>query len=127
MKFRIGPRQRIANPAAFGFVKRGFGALAMLLITGTFRVRPEKLAEARPVMEAMILASRAEDGCLGYAYAVDLLDSGLVHVAEAWRDQAALDAHFSSAHIARWRAAWSSLGITERNLTLHEVSGSRPT
>ncbi|MEQ1952995.1 putative quinol monooxygenase [Mesorhizobium sp. CN2-181] len=99
----------------------------MLLITGTFRIRPEKLAEARPVMQAMILASRAEDGCLGYAYAIDLLDDGLVHVVEHWRDQAALDAHFASAHIARWRATWPTLGITDRDLTLHEVSASRAT
>ncbi|MFI0848603.1 putative quinol monooxygenase [Mesorhizobium sp. IMUNJ 23232] len=99
----------------------------MLLITGTFRIRPEKFLEARPVMEAMILASRAEHGCLGYAYAVDLLDGGLVHVVEHWRDQAALSAHFSSAHIARWRATWPSLDITDRDLTLHEVGGSRAT
>lgn len=99
----------------------------MLLITGTFRIRPEKFLEARPVMEAMILASRAEDGCVDYSYAVDLLDNGLVHVAEAWRDQKALDAHFASDHIARWRATWPSLGITDRDLTLHEVSSSRTT
>jgi quinol monooxygenase YgiN len=99
----------------------------MLLITGTFRIRPEKLLEARPVMEAMILASRAEDGCHGYAYAVDLLDGRLVHVVEHWRDRAALDAHFASAHIARWRATWPTLGITDRDLTLHEVGGSRVT
>ncbi|WP_442583589.1 putative quinol monooxygenase [Mesorhizobium sp. ASY16-5R] len=99
----------------------------MLLITGTFRIRPEKLAEARPVMETMILASRAEDGCVNYSYAVDLLDGGLVHVAEAWRHRAALDAHFASAHIARWRATWPTLGITDRDLTLHEVSASRAT
>lgn len=96
----------------------------MLLITGTFRIQPEKLAEARPVMEAMILASRAEDGCLGYAYAVDLLDDGLVHVVEYWRDKSALDVHFASAHIAHWRAAWPTLGISDRDLTLHEVSAS---
>jgi quinol monooxygenase YgiN len=99
----------------------------MLLITGTFRIRREKFAEARPVMETMILASRAEDGCVNYSYAVDLLDGGLVHVAEAWRDRAALDAHFASAHIARWRATWPTLGITDRNLMLHEVSASRAT
>ncbi|MDQ6435135.1 putative quinol monooxygenase [Mesorhizobium sp. LHD-90] len=96
----------------------------MLLITGTFRIRPEKFAEARPVMEAMILASRAEDGCVNYSYAVDLLDAGLVNVAEAWRDRESLDAHFASAHIARWRATWPSLGISGRDLTLHEVSSS---
>ena len=99
----------------------------MLLITGTFRISPERLAQARPTMEAMITASRREDGCITYSYAVDLLDGGLVHVIEAWRDQQALDAHFSSAHIARWRATWPMLGITDRDLTLHEASGSRPT
>ena len=41
-------------------------------------------------MRAMVEASRAEDGCLGYSYAEDVLEPGLIHVAERWRDRAAL-------------------------------------
>ena len=77
-------------------------------------------------MQRMVEASRAEQGCLHYSYAADVLDPGLVHVKEMWRDQAALDAHFASDHISAWRAQWSALGIGERNLTLYTVSNETP-
>ena len=78
-------------------------------------------------MARMIAATSAEDGCLEYAYAEDVLDPGLIHVKELWRDQSALDRHFASDHIAAWRACWSALGIGDRNLRLYEVGEPRPT
>ncbi|PRD43428.1 antibiotic biosynthesis monooxygenase [Phyllobacterium phragmitis] len=93
----------------------------MLLITGTVRLPPENLADAREAMQNMILASRAEDGCVDYRYAEDILQPGLIHVKEMWRDRVSLDRHFTSAHIAEWRAAWPGLGISDRNLKLYEV------
>jgi quinol monooxygenase YgiN len=99
----------------------------MLLIIGTIRLPPDRLEQARPVMQRMIMASRAEPGCLGYSYAQDVLDAGLIHVAEAWSDRATLEAHFKSAHIAEWRANWAELGIGDRKLTLYETEGGAPT
>jgi quinol monooxygenase YgiN len=99
----------------------------MLLIVGTFRLPPGRLAQAREVMALMIEASRAEDGCHEYVYAEDVLEPGLVHVKELWRDQAALDRHFASDHLAAWRAAWPKLQITDRTLRLYEVGEPRAT
>ncbi len=92
----------------------------MLLIVGTIRLPRENLERAQPAMKQMVEASRAEAGCLAYSYAEDILDSGLIHVIEAWSDRPSLDRHFASAHIAEWRSWWPSLGIAERNLTLYE-------
>ncbi|KAA3451797.1 antibiotic biosynthesis monooxygenase [Mesorhizobium sp. SARCC-RB16n] len=99
----------------------------MLLIIGTIRLPPDRLDEARPVMERMVRASRAEDGCLEYSYAQDVLDPGLIRVTEAWRDRLALDAHFRSPHIAEWRSSWPALGIGKRNLLLYEADEPMPT
>jgi len=99
----------------------------MLLIIGTFRLPAGSLDRARPAMRAMVKASRSEDGCEEYAYAEDVLEPGLMHVKEIWRDQAALDRHFASAHIAEWRAAWPALGIGERRLFAYEVGAPRQT
>ncbi|MEI9851140.1 MAG: putative quinol monooxygenase [Sphingomonas sp.] len=95
----------------------------MIVIVGSFRVDPARVAEARPVMAAMIAASRAEPGCLDYSYSEDVLDPGLVRVIERWTDRGALFHHFASAHIADWRATWGWLGISGRELMLYE-SGS---
>ncbi|MFD2058185.1 putative quinol monooxygenase [Mesorhizobium calcicola] len=99
----------------------------MLLIIGTIRLSPERLGEAKPVMERMVLASRTEPGCLEYSYAQDVLDTGLIRITEVWSDRAALDAHFRSPHIADWRASWPALGIGERNLVLYEAGEPKPT
>ena len=93
----------------------------MLLILGTIRIPPAKLPNARSAMQDMILTSRAEQGCLAYSYAEDILEPGLIHVKEMWLDQPSLDKHFTTEHIAVWRATWPALGITNRNLSLYEV------
>ncbi|WP_112945208.1 MULTISPECIES: putative quinol monooxygenase [unclassified Rhizobium] len=99
----------------------------MLLIVGTIRLPHENLALARPVMQRMVEMSRAEDGCLDYSYAEDVLEPGLVHVTERWRDQASLDRHFQTAHLSDWRAAWPALGIHDRKLQSYEVGAQRET
>jgi quinol monooxygenase YgiN len=98
----------------------------MLLIVGTIRLPADLLDAARPSMALMVEASRAEAGCLEYSYAEDILDRGLIHVKERWRDRVALEEHFKSAHLAAWRNNWPSLGIGERNLCLYEISESAP-
>ena len=98
-----------------------------VLVLGTLRVPAETLERARPAMEAMMTASRAEDGCLAYAYSQDLLDPGLIRVTEAWRDRAALAAHFETPHLAAWRAEFPNLSITDRDLVLYEAGEPEPT
>ena len=97
----------------------------MLLIVGTVRIPVENVARARPAVARLIEATRAEDGCLKYGFAEDVLDPGLIHVSEVWRDQAALEAHFASAHIAEWRTVWREIGIRDRDLRLYEVGEGR--
>lgn len=96
-----------------------------LIIAGTVRIAPERLAAFRPHQDAMLAASRAEDGCLTYSYAVDVQDPGLVRVFEIWRDQTALDAHFQAPHMATWRAAGVEFGVSDRQLSLYEVASER--
>lgn len=96
-----------------------------LIIAGTVRVPPESLDAFRPHMIAMLTATRAEDGCLAYSYAVDVEDPGLIRVYEAWRDAAALDAHFKAPHLADWRASWPKYGVSDRKLFAYEVASER--
>lgn len=91
----------------------------MLIIVGTIRLPPDNLAAARGVMERMIAASRAEEGCLAYAYSEDVLEPALIHVTERWRDEASLKKHWQSEHLLQWRATWGTLGFRDRNLQLY--------
>lgn len=93
----------------------------MIVIEGTDRIPPENLEAARPLMEQMIRASRAEAGCIDYAYAVDVLDPGLVRITERWESWSALTAHFKATHMAAWRSFFPQFGITDRALRLYEA------
>lgn len=93
----------------------------MIVIEGSVRIPPENLEAARAVMEQMIRASRAEEGCIDYAYSIDVLDPGLVRVSERWENRAALTAHFKTAHMTTWRSFFPQLGITDRSLRLYEA------
>ena len=96
-----------------------------LIIAGTVRVPVENLQAFRPHMLAMLEASRAEDGCIAYSYAEDVAEPGLIRVFEAWRDEAALDAHFATAHMAAWRGHWPAFGVSDRQLRAYDVAAER--
>lgn len=98
----------------------------MIIVAGTVRIEPSKLQSARGIMERMIAASRAEDGCHAYSYSADVLDPSVVHVFEVWRDKETLQKHFQMPHLAEWRAAWPTFGISGRKLAMYDVSGSTP-
>lgn len=92
----------------------------MIIVMGSFRLPLENFAAAQPMMDKVIAATRAEDGCLLYAYSRDLVDPGLVRVSEKWRDRAALEAHFQTAHMKEWAIERASLGLSERDIKLFE-------
>lgn len=97
----------------------------MVIVEGWVRMAPEVLAEFEPAAVKMITASRAEEGCIDYAYARDLLDPAVLRIAEKWRDQAALDFHFATPHMAEFLAA---LGHAERqggDVRVYESSETR--
>lgn len=99
----------------------------MLIVAGTVRLPAQNLDRARPVMAAMATATRAEDGCLEYAYAEDVFEPGLIRIFERWRDRAALDVHLQADHLKAWRAAWPDLGLHDRNLLVYEAGEPRAT
>lgn len=88
----------------------------MLLVIGTVRMPAENLNEARYAMQEMIEASLQEEGCEAYSYSEDVIEPGLIHVTEIWRDREALDAHFETEHLAEWRVNWDRFGIHDRDL-----------
>jgi hypothetical protein len=62
----------------------------MIIVTGEARFGEGEIARLKDVLAANIAATRAEDGCLAYSYAVDLEDPNLLHISEQWRDEAAV-------------------------------------
>ena len=96
-----------------------------IIIAGTVRVPAEKVDQFRPHMASMLAASRGEEGCEAYSYAEDVVEPGLIRVFEVWRDQACIEAHFTSEHMAAWRAVWPQFGVFERRLFAYEVASTQ--
>jgi quinol monooxygenase YgiN len=97
----------------------------LILVTGHFRVQPDKVEGLRPHMRAVIAANRMEDGCILFAYGEDLLDPGLIRVVERWRDWDSLAAHGRSVHVAKWRQEVEAAGVLSREVIAHAAGEER--
>lgn len=82
-------------------------------------------AKAAELVAEMVAATRAEDGNLEYRWGTDINDPGLIHVFEVWRDQAAIDAHMASPHMAALFGAAGDLGVTD--VSFHSYPAEEPT
>lgn len=92
----------------------------MIIVMGTVRVPVQNIAAIQPKMAKVIAATLAEDGCIQYAYGQDLLDPELIHIAEKWRDMAALKAHFQTEHMKVWAEERATLGLFDRKIRVFE-------
>lgn len=84
----------------------------MLIVLAEATVGKDVLETGHAVMEAMLLASRAEEGCVSYNYAIDVLDPTKLHIVEKWVDEAALAFHFQTPHMAEFQKAIGTLDLT---------------
>jgi len=98
----------------------------MIVITGKITLDPGKKDEVTAAALEMMEATRAEAGNLEYAFTWDLVDAGVLRVVEQWEDQAALDAHFESPHMAAFIGRMGSFGMTGMEVIKHQVSESGP-
>ena len=94
----------------------------MVIVHGSMRVPVENLDALRLMMAPVVAATRDEDGCLEYGYAEDLLEPGLIRLAETWRDAAAFDRHLAQPHLAAWIRDRETLGVHDRRLTFYDAT-----
>ncbi len=88
----------------------------MIVVSGRIVVKEGALKKLRPVMQAMLAASRAEPGCIEYHYGPDLSDPDAFLVIEKWDSWDALNAHFEKPHLKAWRAALAGAGLVSRTM-----------
>jgi quinol monooxygenase YgiN len=83
--------------------------------------------EVRELMRATQASVREQPGCISYAFAETLDDPGHFVVVQQWRDQAAVDEHYSSRAFADYQAKIGDLLVRTSELRLHVVQeGFRP-
>lgn len=98
----------------------------MLLILATATLGEGALEAGREAMRTMIEASRAEAGCISYAYALDVLDPNVMHITEKWRDEEAVAFHFATPHMADFREALATLDLKITEIAKYQTNGGQP-
>ena len=93
----------------------------MIVVSGRFRLPPERIEETRPAMANVIALSNAEAGCRVYSYAEDISEPGLFRVYEEWESRDAIEAHFASEHMREWQRVRETLGFHDRAVGAYEV------
>jgi quinol monooxygenase YgiN len=74
----------------------------MLVLTAFIEVAEADRDAIRAAVADVIAATRAEDGCDDYGCYEDVQYPGRFVFVESWRDQAALDRHLATPHMAAW-------------------------
>ena len=87
----------------------------MIIAEGWVRLAPGEIERVRAAAITMAQATRAEPGCLDYAFSQELGDPGLLRVIERWTDEAALGAHFATAHM-------QAFNVVLRGVTIETAS-----
>jgi quinol monooxygenase YgiN len=70
----------------------------MIVIHCRFRISPADRAAWTESAQRMATLSRAEDGCIAYAFSFDVNDPDIAYAYEAWETQEQLDAHIAAPH-----------------------------
>ncbi len=97
----------------------------MLVVLADARFDAGQIDKVRALARPMIEASRAEPGCAGYDYAIDLLDPGLMRVREWWKDEQALRDHFVTPHMAAFLTGLRDLGPKSVTVKCYELGPER--
>jgi quinol monooxygenase YgiN len=106
-------------------VDRGQEEENMVIVGGSFEIKPDERDEFLAGRLDAMRASRAEPGCLEYTMSADPIDPGRVVLFERWADQAALDVHMAAMGKAP-RPEGRQVAPTSASITIYDVSGERP-
>lgn len=98
----------------------------MLMVIGTAKLGEGALDAGRAALEAMVTASREEEGCIDYAYAMDLVDPAIMRITEKWINEAALVTHFQTPHMAAFQKALGELDVTILEVRKFETDDGAP-
>ena len=98
----------------------------MIIVEGWVRMTSDtEIDRLRGAAVEMMRATKAEPGCLDYAYAVDLAEPELLRIIERWTDDAALTAHFATPHMAAFNQALAGAKIAAASVKAYAGDEAR--
>ncbi|MBX3284860.1 MAG: antibiotic biosynthesis monooxygenase [Actinobacteria bacterium] len=96
----------------------------MIIVNGHLTIDPAQRDAAEAAIAAAVAATRAEPGNVDYRFSADLAEPNRINMVEIWQDQAAVDAHMGTDHLAAFMAAIGPCVSGSVSITSYDVSGS---
>lgn len=96
----------------------------MIIVAGHFIVDPSQREQFLRSREDVMRASRAEPGCITYAFSADPLDPGRVLLFERWESKAALAGHLAA--LRQRPRAQNGVPVLESEIQQYEISATGP-
>ena len=93
-----------------------------IVVTGAIKVAQRDREALVKVLQAHVPRVREKDGCIAYAFAVDVVDPNVLHMSEAWRDQLSLEAHLADDEFQGVLKELVDIKFVERSVQRYEVS-----
>ena len=100
--------------------------MSFVTIIATAQAKPGKEAAARALVEGLLAPTHAEKGCVKYALHARLDKPGYFYFVEQWENQAAVDQHLQSAHIAAVMAKQAEILVSLDVAIVQPVPGGNP-
>ena len=99
----------------------------MIIVHGTFPVKPEVREDALELMRQMATASREEAGCISYEFYVGVSDPNTLLLFQEWESVDALQGHFDTEHMEEFLSVLPNVLDGEVATRRYEVRVSNDT
>lgn len=97
----------------------------MIIVEGWVKLAPGELDTLRETALWMMEETRKEEGCELYVYSAELENPDIMRISERWADQAALEAHGKSAHMAKFNEAIGAATILGASVKAYPAEEGR--
>lgn len=93
----------------------------MIVVSGEIELAPESVERAKAAALPLMEATRKEAGCKTYVFTQSLEEPTVFRVFEEWDSDAALAAHFETAHMKAFRETLAGLELRRRDIRKYAV------
>jgi len=98
----------------------------MIVIVGSFPIKPEKIEEATAAALTMAAATQQEESCITYQFYSDLADPNTLFIFEEWENAETLTAHGKTPHMTEFRRIIPQVAAGPGKLKKYEISSAEP-
>ena len=96
----------------------------MIVVVGYITINPEMRAEAEAAIATLVPLTVAEEGCVEYRYAADILEPNRINIWEQWESEEAMNAHMATPHLAEFMGVMGTCIGGPLEITRHDIASS---